>query len=184
MRLYVLLLVWFLAACGGSPKTNFYALEPLPAAHSMSARRQPSPVTVDHVALPEMLDRLSLVTEGPGNHISVSDTDRWAAPLDEQVRRTLTEDLRQRIPGGSVLTAGDPAPPGARSLTLNVEQFVADPTGEVTLEADWSLHGGKTTDLIHHVRIQTASADPGGNAIASSMSRALAQLADKISSEL
>jgi len=33
----------------------------------------------------------------------------------------------------TVLTAGDPAPPDARSLTLNVEQFVAVPTGEVTL---------------------------------------------------
>lgn len=86
--------------------------------------------------------------------------------------------------GGAVLTAGDPAPPGAQSLMLNVQQFVADPTGEVTLEADLSLHSGKTTSAIRHVRIQTASEGPGGNAIASDMSRTLAQLADRISSEL
>jgi uncharacterized lipoprotein YmbA len=174
----------FLTTCGSSPKTNFYALKPLPAAQAMSARRPASPVTVDHVALPEMLDRLSLVREGPGNHVSVSETDRWAAPLEEQVRRTLTEDLQQRLPAGTVLAAGDPAPPGARTITLNVQQFVADPNGQVTLEADWSLHGGKGTSSVRHVAFQVASAGPGGDAVATAMSRALADLADRITAEL
>ena len=182
MRLAPLVLALFLTACGSSPKTNFYALEPVPASHS--GRRPALPVSVDHVALPEMLDRLSMVREGPGNHVSVSDTDRWAAPLDEQVRRTLTEDLQQRLPAGTVFAAGDPAPPGARTLTLNVQQFVADANGQVTLEADWSLHGGKGTSNVRHVAFQVASKGQGGDAVATAMSRALADLADRITAEL
>ena len=83
-RLPALLVLFFLAACGSSAKTNFYALEPLPSAQPVSAQGPDTPVSVDRVELPAMLDRLSLVTEGPGNRISVSDTDRWAAPLDER----------------------------------------------------------------------------------------------------
>lgn len=184
MRPHLLFLMLFLTTCGSSPKTNFYALEPLPAAQPISARRLASPVIVDHVALPEMLDRLSLVREGPGNHVSVSETDRWAAPLDEQVRRTLTEDLQQRLPAGTVLAAGDPTPAGARSITLNVQQFVANPNGQVTLEADWSLHGGKGTSDVRHAWLQVASRGLGGDAVASTMSQALAELADTITAQL
>ena len=183
-RLAPLCLMLCLAACGSSPKTSFYALDPVPAAHSTPIRAPASPITVDHVELPSMLDRLSLVTEGPGNQISVSETDRWASPLDEQVRRTLTADLQQRLPAGSVLAAGDPTPAGTRTIGLNVQQFVADANGSVTLDADWSLHGRKTTGAVHHVSIHVASQGKGGDAIAANMSRALAQLADRMSAEL
>jgi uncharacterized lipoprotein YmbA len=183
-RLAPLCLLLCLAACGSSPKTRFYALEPLPSTQLPSVRAPTAPVVVDHVELPSMLDRLSLVTEGPGNQISVSDTDRWASPLDEQVRRTLTADLRQHLSAGSVLAAGDPTPAGTRTITLNVQQFVANANGQVTLDADWSLHGGKTTNAVRHVRIHVAPQGQGGDAIAASMSRALAQLADRMSAEL
>lgn len=183
-RLALLSLMLCLAACGSSPKTSFFALEPLPAAQATSVRTPTSPVMVDHVQLPSMLDRLALVTEGPGNQVHVSDTDRWAAPLDEQVRRTLTEELRQRLSAGSVLAPGDPTPAGIRTITLNVQRFIADPSGQVTLQADWSLHGRKTTGTVRNVRIEIASQGTGGNAIAAGMSRALAQLADRISTEL
>ena len=183
-RLPALLLVFCLTACGSSPKTNFYALEPLPSAQQVSAQRSETPVSVDRVELPAMLDRLSLVTEGPGNQISVSDTDRWAAPLDEQIRRTLTEDLRRRLSRGTVFAAGDPTPRGTRMITLNVQRFVVDATGQVTLEADWSLHDGKHTSDVRHVRLRVTSEGHGGDAIAASMSRALAELADRIAAEL
>ena len=183
-RVPALLVLFFLAACGSSAKTNFYALEPLPSAQPVSAQGPDTPVSVDRVELPAMLDRLSLVTEGPGNRISVSDTDRWAAPLDEQIRRTLTEDLRRRLPEGTVLAAGDPTPPGTRMITLNVQQFVVDATGQVTLEADWSLHDGERTGDVRHVRLRVATEGRGGDAIAASMSRALGELAERISAEL
>ena len=183
-RLAPLCLMLCLAACGSSPKTRFYALEPLPSTQSPSVRAPTAPVVVDHVELPSMLDRLSLVTEGPGNQISVSDTERWAAPLDEQVRRTLTADLQQHLSAGSVLAAGDPAPAGTRTITLNVQQFIADASGQVSLEADWSLHAKNTTSSVRRVSIHVASQGQGGDAIAASMSRALAQLADRMSAEL
>ena len=94
-----IVLVLAMTACGSSPKTHFYTLDAVPATqHADHAARSDVPVTVGRVELPGTLDRLSIVTRGDRNQVSVSDQDRWAAPLDELVRRALTDDLRMRLP--------------------------------------------------------------------------------------
>jgi uncharacterized lipoprotein YmbA len=82
----------------------------------------------------------------------VSDQDRWAAPLDDLVRRAVTSDLRELLPPGRVLAEGDPMPPGGRTLVLNVQQFMADESGTVALEADWSLQQSGKPAVTRHER--------------------------------
>jgi uncharacterized lipoprotein YmbA len=170
-------LVLALGACGSSPKTQFYTLDPVGGAPTTA---HGTPLQIGHVDLPGALDRQSIVTHAAGNRVDISDQDRWAAPLDELVRRALTEDMRTRLPHGTVLTAGDTAPPGTRTLKLNVQQFMPDTSGDVVLDADWGLeHSGKT-GTPRHASIQTRMDGHGGEAIANAMSRALGQLADDI----
>ena len=134
--------------------------------------------------LPGTLDRQSLVMRGPGTRPwRFSDADRWAAPLDELVRRALTADLRDRLGDAQVLAPGDPPPPGGvRTLVLNVQQFSGDSRGEVTLAADWAVAGpgqrGGTRS--HHVvvRVNAGSASP--DAVTAAMSQAVGRLADDI----
>lgn len=177
MRLAILLLVLAIAGCGSSPKTQFYTLDAVDGARAGGSA---SPIEVGHVDLPATLDRQGIVTHANGDRVDISDRDRWAAPLDELVRRALTEDIRDRLAHGTVLAAGDPAPPGTRTLTVNVQQFMPDASGHVVLEADWSWQRGGKPGLPRHASIQTPMHGQGGEAIADAMSRALGQLADTI----
>jgi hypothetical protein len=196
------------AGCGSSPKTQFFTLmaEPPPsgampggampggamaggamAGGAVTGRTKAGhggrPLQVGDVALPGTLDRAALVIQGPGPQINVSDRDRWAAPLDELVRRTLTEDLRARLGTGRVIAPGDPAPSGGvRRVVLTVERFSADTAGHVVLSADWTLAVGDPPKAaaIRHVRLEENAGSTSGAAVASAMSRALGRLADQI----
>lgn len=182
-----LVLVLGLAGCGSSPKTQFFALDTVPPAAGATARVDGKPLQVGHVALPGTLDRAALVTTGPGPQINVSDVERWAAPLDGMTQRVLAEDLQARLGVAAVLAPGDPPPSGgARTVVLNVQRFGADSTGQVVLEADWTVATGSPPHAtgLHHVRIVENAGSTEGAAVASAMSRALGALADDIAHKL
>ncbi|HEY8290806.1 MAG TPA: PqiC family protein [Acetobacteraceae bacterium] len=180
-------LLLILAACGRSPTTHFYTLVPEPAAQTIHPAAAGPPVQVGRVMLPGELDRLSIVTRGPGAQVDVSGQDRWVAPLDELVQRALTEDLRERLGGSRVLAPGDRQPPGGvLTLALNVQQFSADRSGQVILDADWMLVGGRSRKPAsnHHVTLHVDAGSGRSDAVAAAMSRALGQLADRIAAAL
>jgi len=163
---WTLLLVAILpVACGNSPTTPSYTLKAVDGARSGGALH-------------------TMPIGGPGNRIEVSDQDRWAAPLNELIRRALTEDLRERLPPGSVLAAGDTMPATARTIMLNVQQFMADGSGRVELDADWATHQHNTKSATRHAAIEVRTTGQGGDAVAAAMSEALAQLADRITADL
>lgn len=185
MKWFVVAVALALAGCGGSPKTHFYTLVPEAAAHQNPPASHAPPLQVGRVALPGTLDRAAMVTLGPGTAVSVSDQDRWSAPLNELVRRTLTADLRQRLGDTNVLDPGDPAPPhGVRMVVLNVQQFGADSAGQVVLTADWTvarLVGGKqTAQAPHTVTLHASAGSTHGAAVSAAMSKVLGELADRI----
>jgi hypothetical protein len=185
MRLVAIgVLLLALAGCGSSPKTQFYTLLPVASAHEASSRGiSGPPLQVGHVQLPATLDRDALVIQGAGAQVIVSDTDRWAAPLDELVQRALSADLRARLGTAAVLAPGDPTPAGgARELSVVVQRFDADSAGRVVLEADWMLGAGNPAKpgAIRHESIQEDAGSNNGGAIAAAMSGAVGKLADGI----
>jgi uncharacterized lipoprotein YmbA len=182
-----------LTACGSSPKTHFYTLVPVPPAQTGQAGAKSGstaagpPVQVGHVALPGTLDRLSVVTRGAGARIEVSDQDRWAAPLDELVRRALTADLRDRLGAGRVLAPGEPAPPGGvRTVAVTVQQFIGDASGHVVLTADWTVAtcNARTPGPNPHAALEVDAGSANADSVAAAMSHALGQFADQIAAAL
>ena len=180
----VLLSAMVLASCGGSPKTHFYTLDAVRGSQPAPAAHVSSPIVVGQPQLPGELDRAALVTRGAGNTIVVSDRDHWAAPLDDLVRRTLTLDLRTRLPAGSVLAPGDPVPKNGRTLMVNVRRFMADESGHVTLDADWAVRRGNQSAPTRLVSVTADAESRSGDAIAAAMSQALGKLADQIAAAL
>jgi hypothetical protein len=183
-RLSILLLAFALTACGSSPKTQFYTLDAAPEKGAIRHGPVPTPIEVGHVNLPSTLDRQSMVRQESGERLYISDQERWAAPLDELTRRVLTEDLRDRLPPGSVLAPGDATPPQIRTLLLNVQRFMADPAGRVALETDWTLQQPRNPAMPRHESILVPMKGSDGEAVAEAMSRALGELADRVVAEL
>ncbi len=186
LRTHLAILFALLAPACASPPTRFYELAAVAPATSPAARSAcpRAPFTVQHVVLPETLDRLSLVREAGPGRLDISGQHRWAAPLDGMVQGVLAEDLRQRLPTGSVVMPGDPAPPGAAELAVTVERFMPEASGGVVLDADWTLRDGGGHPRPTRAQSVTVAAAPTPADAVAGMSRALGELADQIAGVL
>ena len=182
-----------LCACA-SPPTRFYTLDPAPASASVAVARVP-PVRVDAVHLPPGLDRPEIVEEVAANQVTVHDFARWSAPLGEQARRVLTQDLAARLPAGSVTYPDAPKPPLGRGLVVDV-LAVSHADGQAVMDASWTLTlgagaagplGGSAAPLAYTgraLRVTAPTAGAGAQAAAPEMSALLARLSDAIAADL
>jgi uncharacterized protein len=178
-----------LVACGSSPPQRYYTLQPvaLPAGTAVPgvAPANQIAVRVQPVVIPPELDRIELVSRGGPYRVHIADSDRWAAPLDDQIRRTLNDDLAARLPAHLV---ADPTEPGTqeprRLLSVTVIEFYADDECGATLRADWTLrgpmaesqHGNEQFNT--HDAVSCVAGTPA--ALAAAMSAALGTLSERL----
>ena len=141
------------------------------------------PVRVERVAVPPELDRLELVSRSGPYRVRISDSERWAAPLDDQIRRVLTEDLAERLAPRLLADPNEPATNEPRRLlSIAISEFYTDDACATTLRADWTLrspadqseHGSETIGPAMIASCKT------GTAVAAAMSSALGALADRL----
>ncbi len=176
-----------LAACSSSPTTNYYALAPVSPTNQPAACRVngAAPFKFDSVTIPGSIDRLQFVRSAGPNRLNVAEFDRWAAPLDDQIRRVLSDDLAQRLPAGRVIApqaaSGSEAP---RLIAVDVDRFDADLAGHIVLAADWSLVNGKQVTTRKTERIEADADATAYDSDAAAMSRTLGILADHIAASI
>jgi uncharacterized lipoprotein YmbA len=183
-----------LIGCGTSPPTRFYILNDIapaaaappatragPAAPAPSSSPTPLPVQLGPVAIAPELDRPELVTRSGPNRVRVADFERWAAPLDDQVRRVLSDDLAARLAPGLILGADVPAASQPhRTLGIAIDEFYGDDSCAVSLRAGWSLWRPNAGSLHGTEQLQIPASAPCGEQLPAAMSRALAALADRL----
>jgi uncharacterized lipoprotein YmbA len=143
-----------------------------------------SPLQVDAVHLPALLDRNAIIRQTGANTVSVSQRDRWTAPLDDMVQDVVTQDLAERAPPGDVILPNSPAPPDVLHPIVNLTQFQEAANQVVHLEGSWMLVAGQRILTNQKVRLTTVAADSKSAAQAAAMSRLLAELDDQILSTL
>ena len=170
-------------ACGSSPPTRYYRLE-------VAAIRSPALVAIGHgvvrieaVTIPPELNRLEIVTRTGPNRVHVSGADRWAAPLDVQIRRVLSQNLSRRLPPNSVADPDEPAGGDPRrALWVEIVEYVADARCAVTLRANWTLREPDDTDRRGSEEV-SVSPLPDCQ-LAAAMSEALGLLADRLAVDI
>jgi uncharacterized lipoprotein YmbA len=183
LRPVVLLGCCLLFACGSSPPTRFYILNeiaPTTPAPAATASNQ-IPVRVEPVAVAPELDRPEIVSRIGPNRVHVAGSDRWAAPLAEQIRRVLSDDLSARLPPGSVADLNEPGTKDPRRLlTIAIDEFYGDETCAVSLRASWSLTIPNAASRHGTEQVQVPASAPCAGEMPAAMSRALSVLADRI----
>jgi uncharacterized lipoprotein YmbA len=136
---------------------------------------------VDAVTIPPQLDRLQFVRRTGANQLDISGLERWAAPLDDQIRRVLSDDLTLRTAPGAVLGTQAAAPPPNRiHVAVDIDAFDGEAGGDVTLRAHWALVKDDQPEYRAAVSIDVPAASGDAGAIAAAMSTAIGQLADQI----
>lgn len=186
MRWLALLgLVALLSACGSSPKTQFYTLDPVaPQAPRQAAASMPVQVAAVHI--PPALDRQEMVRETAPHQLDVSDQNRWGGSLDNMIQRVLTQDLAQRLPPSGVVLPQEPAPAQHDSIVVDILQFDQDATGQVVFDGSWSLTDSASDKPLasHHVRLSARAGSKSFGEQAAAMSQVLGELSDNIAGEL
>jgi uncharacterized lipoprotein YmbA len=176
-----LLALVVLVGCGSSPPTRFYALDAVKPERPAASGTAVTPLKVDAVHIPPLLDRRSIVRREAGNQLDISSQDRWGASFGEMMLGVLTQDLQSRLPMGAVIPSRAPAPPDARGLVVDILSFVPNGSGEVELTCDWSfLEGAPAHPVLMrttHLTQQAAETSPGQ---ARAMSELVGKLADQI----
>jgi uncharacterized lipoprotein YmbA len=168
--------VLLVGACSSSPPTRFYTLSD--TAPDATAPGGVGWVRIVGVTIPGELDRPEMVRRIGPNQLNIAGLDRWAAPLDQTIRRALSDDISRRVP--------NPAAGQQYSVAVDIHEFYGDGSCNVTLRADW------TVKQAHPANAQPASAQPVNEEIQvpssgactatlpATMSIALGQLSDRI----
>jgi uncharacterized protein len=168
-------------ACSSGPPTHFYTL-------SDTAPEATPPVGVGWVrivnlTIPGELDRPELVRRIGPNQLSIAGLDRWAAPLDETIRRALSDDIVRRVPA--------PVPGQQYSVSVEIREFYGDSACNVSLRAGWTVKPSRpesarsvnpvpATSVPANEEIQVPSSGSCPATLAATMSVALGQLSDRI----
>jgi uncharacterized lipoprotein YmbA len=181
------------SGCGTSPATRYYTLTSVapsvgPTA-SAPAPSNPVPVRLEPVVIPAELDRLELVRQDGPYRVHIADFELWAAPLDEQIRRILSDDLATRLPPHLVADPNEPSGDEPRRLlSVAITQFYADANCTVTLRADWTLRGPKGARERGSESMESPGRGPCMDAVSSAMPAAmsgtLALLADRLAAAI
>jgi uncharacterized lipoprotein YmbA len=76
-------------------------------------------IHLELINLPEHLDRLQIVTSSGNNGILFSESERWAAPLQDNLMRVVRENLALIIPGG-VISVGPWESSGSNAVKIEL----------------------------------------------------------------
>jgi uncharacterized protein len=175
-----LLLPLALAACA-SPPLALYTLAAQPGPVLHTSRRS---VELRRIGLAGYLDRPEIVRTDAQYRLHVTDADRWGEPLGGMIARVMTENLVQRLPDAAVFTES-----GAIStqpdivLEMDIQRLDADASGAVVLLAQVAVRreGARAASAnATTLRVSEQVAGAATQETVAAMSRALAELCDRI----
>jgi hypothetical protein len=170
-----------LAACHSSPQVRFFTLDPVPPSRQ-AMDRSPVSVQVGAVHVPLVLDRQQMVREGAPNSLTISNENRWGAPLADVVRDVLTRDLIQRLPKGAVVLPETGAPPGTDLIAVDILHFWRDASGTAGFDGSWSLTpaDSSTPASVRHVSLSERTEQDDYASDARALSKLVGRLADEM----
>ena len=174
-----------LAACSSTPPTRYYTLEapPVPVAHNAAFRIEVLPVDV-----PEQVSRPQIVLRIAPGRLQSIETQRWIAPLDDELREALSGQLSARLGADDV--SGLPAPPPdshpspVYRIKLKVERFDSTIGASAHIAALWNWQEDPGQHSLT-CSSDVTEATPGGyEALAQGHQRAIAAIAAQIAASL
>jgi uncharacterized lipoprotein YmbA len=188
-----------LHGCTSAP-TRFHTLAPMPPAITPAAGEaggtstpcsSTKPASLDsilleHATVPAEVDRMQIVLHESSTRLAIRETDRWAAPLRDQIPNVLVADLRHVLPTASI--SNDPRVIGSATplrLNVDIEEFSALAGQEATVRARWKVaSAAQSTSQVdeHTSRQPVPNAQLDGVVLA--WSRALAELSLAIAASL
>ena len=133
------------------------------------------------VSVPAQVDQPQLVVREGGQGVALLGSERWIAPLGDEVRSALSADLARELRSQDVSGMPGNDKPLLR-IKLDLHRFDSQPGSYALIEGVWNvrlLHGAHPGTLACSSRI-SEPVGPGYPALVQGHQRAIAQLAARI----
>lgn len=171
-----------MTACASAP-THYYTLVP-PASDSgmQSSDSAPSlPFELLAVDIPAQVDQPQLLVRQGGQGVALLGSERWIAPLGDEVRAALSVDLAHALHSQDVSGLPGNDKPTLR-VKLDVRRFDSQPGSYALIEGAWSvrlMHGEHPGVVACTSRVSETVA-PGYDALVQGHQQAIRELAVQI----
>lgn len=187
-RLAVLLLCLALTGCFGTSRPiDYFTLTPLPRPQGTADGATGTVVAVLPVALPAAIDRPQIVTRTAENQLSLSEYNRWAGSLKEDVTRALVQNLNVLLSDRQVSVLPETLAAEPRYYVAATINRLDGRLGEaVWLNAGWTLRDqqARRTLAIRSFVAEERPAGPGYPEMVAAQSRLIQALSREIAAEL
>lgn len=183
-RTLTLCLLCLLAACGSSPKTEFYILNVDEGSSVQSANENVGPaVGVWTVILPEALDRSEIVTRENRYKIKIADFSWWAGALDQNITLLIATKMSEDLQSNRVVMS--PWPTYVQNdyqITILINRFDGELGGDVVLSGLWNILDGDGNEQLGRqvFEFKINAADATYQAMVEAMSQLAQQLARQL----
>lgn len=177
------------AGCASTPSSKFYQLSPAKsetgAKHEV-VKEGAVTVAVGPLRLPDYLDRPQIVTRTGRNELHLSEFDRWAGSLDDDVIMVLLENIANLLPADRYfVTKWTPVLetqlPSLYWAGLFVQRFEGTLGGSVVLKAQWTLFSKDKRFILKRQADITETVNGSSyDALVGAMSKALERLSRDI----
>ena len=172
-----------LAGCASPPATRLHTLMPAqPVARAAAATAAPLAVVVEPIRIPAQVDQPQWLVRLPDDSLALLEQERWAAPLQDELRMALLEALGGRF-GMVEATTGSASP---WRIRLDLRRFDSVPGREARIEGSWLL--GRSEARQPGFRCDWRFAEPaaagGIPALAAAHRRAVLRLAGALGESL
>ena len=142
-KLFLLALLWPLAACSANP--NLYLLEGAPVVNQL--RTFAKLIEVRQVDLPQYVQASEMLLRGEDGVVRTQQNDLWADAPDRALTEVLARALDDRL---SADVAGDPWPfdvPADLRLTVKVQQMIGTAGQGLRFSGQYFLGATSISDL-------------------------------------
>lgn len=172
-----------LTACASSPVRFYTLVAPSDGPMKSSDAGGGKPLSFDlaPIRIPAQVDQPQLVVREGDQRLAVLESNRWIAPLGDELHAALAGALVRDLPGED-LTGVAAATPAALHIHVDLRRFDSVPGSRATIEAAWSLRGGPAAGPTFLVCTTTLSepVGPGYDALVQGHQRVIGRLAEEI----
>ncbi len=182
-----------LSGCASSSPSRFYQLSSVSGQTTMAqdvSRQGSEVVVIGPLHIPDYLDRPQIVTRTGQNELKLSEFDRWAGAIENDIALTLAEDISAKLPQDRFFVVHwtpliEKQLPTSYKVALFITRFDGTLGGSVTLLAQWSIFGKENKFLLKKESTITEKASGNGyDELVEAMSKAVDRLSVAIANSI
>jgi len=182
----VLVFMGLLSSCTGSPPIHYYTLNIETEAGSPRsiADRSTLVIAMDHISIPEVVDRPQMVLQSGSNQVRLVDDHRWAESLKSEIPRVVGDNLSRLLMTKMVWSYPQVAKgPVDYRVFIDIRRFESTWGSDVSIDALWTIQPQSTNGAVPKTGrsiVQEPVMGQGFEAIAAAHSRALTAISREI----